>query len=282
MKKYIAIMLAVLCLFSVVSCNGTTCEKHVDANEDGKCDVCETEYVCPGHVDADEDEVCDECGAPYVYVPEANTVEAALATLISCYANSAPTKVVTNTLRVIGTDAYDLEGTYTLVTGTFAGKVATVYHAQYEELRTVEEGADEILSEIKTVEYKKEFLEGKGVRENGGSWKNSGANFAPAAGSIALNISLDDITNVEFTNEKYNNTVTFSVPKAKIKTVFGVTDGLVNLDADSAVQVTITNNGATVTSVTLSYSIKKSGDVPAQTVTISTVYSYEIQTLTIE
>lgn len=283
MKKIIAITLAMLCLLSVVSCSGSNCEKHTDADGNGICDTCQTEFTCPAPADANEDAICDECGAPYTPpAPAEGTVEAAIATLIRCYENSAPTRVDIETVRVVGTDAYTLDGVYTLVTGTFAGKIATIYHAKYEELRTIAEGVDDIVSEIKEVEYKKEFLEGKGVREDGGSWKASGTNFAPSAGSIALNISLDDIENVKFTNAKYNNTVSFSVPKSKIKTVFGATDGVVNVDADSAVQVTITNNGATVTSVTLSYTIKKSGDVPAQTVTISTIYSYDIQTLTIE
>lgn len=281
MKKIVALILALVCVFSFASCDDE-CEKHIDADENGKCDVCEADYTCPGHVDADANGVCDECSAPYEEAPAADTLEAALATLLHCYENSAPTKVVTEVERTIGEGAYTLDGLYTLVTGTYAGKLATVYIAEYEELRTVEEGVDDILSEIKPMRYVKEFLEGRGVREDGGDWKSSGLNFAPSAGDISLNISLDLINNPKFTNEKYNNTFSFVVPKENIKSVFGATDGKANIEADSNVRVSITNNGATITSVTITYSVSADDDIPRQAVTMTTTYSYNAETVSID
>ena len=290
MKKIISLILAVLCLFAFVSCGEEACEKHIDVDVDGKCDVCQADYTCPGHLDADENGICDECAAPYLSDElDLNTPEGALAVLIRCYENSKPLKVETETHRVVGEEAYnkdgkpihyELNGLYTLIVGgTRDGKVATVYTEVYDELRSVDDGVDEIVGQIKTVEYKKEFVAGSGVRENGGDWDKKGTNFAPSAGSISLGITEDNIEHIEFEYAQYNNTVSFTVPKNKLKAVFGETDGVVNIDSDTAVKVTITNNGAVVTSVALTYSVLADKDVPKQSVTVVTKYSYEIQPL---
>lgn len=81
MKKKMALILVVLVLICsilgtcLVGCkpktpSNQTCVSHVDANGDGKCDVCgkdvggEHEHDCAvdGHVDANGDKICDECG----------------------------------------------------------------------------------------------------------------------------------------------------------------------------------------------------------------------------
>lgn len=82
MKKKMALVLVVLVLVAsilgtcLVGCNNPApapspeCSSHVDANNDGKCDVCGKDMpaapshdcAVDGHVDEDEDGVCDECG----------------------------------------------------------------------------------------------------------------------------------------------------------------------------------------------------------------------------
>ena len=49
MKKIICLLLAMVTVFAFVSC-GEPCEVHVDDNSDGKCDVCEIDYVSPENV----------------------------------------------------------------------------------------------------------------------------------------------------------------------------------------------------------------------------------------
>ena len=49
MKKIICLLLAMVTVFAFVSC-GEPCAVHVDDNSDGKCDVCEIDYVSPENV----------------------------------------------------------------------------------------------------------------------------------------------------------------------------------------------------------------------------------------
>ena len=75
-KKILSMLLLTLALvltaLLAVSCGGgddgeggEPCTKHVDANGDSKCDVCEEDYTCPGHRDANSDGKCDVCTAAY-------------------------------------------------------------------------------------------------------------------------------------------------------------------------------------------------------------------------
>ena len=49
MKKIICLILSLVMVFAFVSC-GEPCEKCTDANGDGKCDVCDKDYVNPADV----------------------------------------------------------------------------------------------------------------------------------------------------------------------------------------------------------------------------------------
>lgn len=49
MKKIICLLLALVTVFAFVSC-GEPCATCVDENDDGKCDVCELDYVSPENV----------------------------------------------------------------------------------------------------------------------------------------------------------------------------------------------------------------------------------------
>lgn len=67
--KIIALMMAVFCLsMCFVGCD-KACETHVDENNDGICDVCETEIPvppCETHTDADKNQECDVCKAKVI------------------------------------------------------------------------------------------------------------------------------------------------------------------------------------------------------------------------
>ena len=63
MKLALIALLAFALLFAV-SC-GNTCDTHVDANNDGKCDNCSTaveKQPCAECTDINNDGVCDTCG----------------------------------------------------------------------------------------------------------------------------------------------------------------------------------------------------------------------------
>ena len=238
MKKIIALILALACVFAVCSC--------------GEDDVEEVQKT-----------------------PEQIAVE----TTLACYAASVPTRIQTNTERVYGENYYTLKGEYITETGkTAEGLVITVKTYTQDKLRYVADGAGpEVLEHFYPEKGFDQFLEGKGRSTDGKKWVD-GANFAPTAGSIALNITLDNITDITYTEAKYSNVMSFVVLEDMAAEVFGAdAKGNCILDIESDVTVSITNNGAVVTGVTIEYTVEEDDDYPGQTVVIDTVYGYEIQ-----
>ncbi len=202
---------------------------------------------------------------------------------VEYYAASLPTKIVTTSTQTVYDDddeiAYELDSISTLVTGKIGGSLATVETYEKDVLRTVTDGSTAIIvGPIDTEKGSKEYLQGKGTRDNGGSWYKDGLNFGPVMGSIAIAITNDNVKDVTYTEEKFNNKLSFTVTKDKIDEVFG-TDAKGNsiLVSDSDVKVEITNNGAVVTSITLSYEIEEYDDFPARSVTVRTDYSYKVE-----
>ena len=78
MKKILSLILAaalVFCAAALVGCDGgdteteAACTSHRDANDDGKCDICSTDFEdgaeCSAHRDANDDGKCDTCGATF-------------------------------------------------------------------------------------------------------------------------------------------------------------------------------------------------------------------------
>lgn len=202
------------------------------------------------------------------------------------YKNSLPTKVVTTSTQSImnssGVAVQTLNGKYELVTGTIAGKLATVQTYTQDYIREVAEGANAVVvGPIGTETGSLEYLEGYGRRTNGGSWDPNGLNFGPTAGSIAINLDESLLTGVRYTEgEDGINTLTFTVPNANIAAVFGAdSDDVALLTASSDVEVTITNNGAFVQSIAISYSIDGTRYYPKRQITMITEYEYDVQSV---
>lgn len=251
---------------------------HKDADGNLKCDDCETPIPCPGHEDKNEDGICDKCQTVLEVINDG--IQATL----DAYANSTPTKVVTNST----VDFFDYDDTlvYTLVakselvTGSIDGLLTTTRVVETDRILSIAEGSNDIILEpyapTKTTE---EFQKGLGRRTNGGGWRADGLNFAPTSRNITLKISSENIVGAKYTEELYNNVITFTVPLDKVDEVFGVdSKGNSNIVTDSAVKVTIVNNGAVVTSVEIEYErISDEDTYPTQVVTMKTEYSYDIQ-----
>ena len=200
-----------------------------------------------------------------------------------CYENSLPTKVVTTSTQSIinasGVAVQTLNGKYELVTGTIAGKLATVQTYEQEYILEVAEGANsEVVGPIGTKKGSLEYLEDYGRRTNGGAWDAKGLNFGPTAGSIAINLDESLLTNVNYTEGDGVNTLTFTVPNANIASVLGANaDNEALLTANSDVSVTIVDNGAFVKSITFSYSIDGTRYYPKRQVVMTTTYEYGVQ-----
>ena len=264
------------------------CESHKDANGDAVCDLCAAAYSCPGHRDADTNEICDECGASMSSQGGAVNPKS-VAAFVRAYSNSLPTRIDTSTVRTVGLgkDSYTLSSESTLVTGSIAGKNATIYSESYQELRDVASGSGDTEEKVfKTVTLKKEFLQGRGTRDTvdgvRSSWNSRGTNFAPTKGSIALNINENNITVSAYEISENSHVMRFTVDKDKIQEVFGMNGVLPNVDATNLVNVTLVSNGATISSVVISYTVSSSKDMPAQSVVIEAEYKYSIQNITID
>lgn len=256
MKKIIALLLSLVltfgCVMALASC--------------GECDE---------HVDADGDKKCDECGEDYV--APVNGVEQTL----SYYANSQPTKVTTTSNQSFYEFDYDgnkyvvyeLNGLTELVTGTVNGLVATVEKTTYQRIRSISEEA-EIKPVIETVMDSDEFLQGYGrrsgaINDPNAAWDSTGFNFSPGMGSIAINISNANVKGATYTEAPYNNVFAFTIDKADAESVFGTT-----ITSDTDIKVTIVNDGAVVTSITVEYGIAASGNFPERSVKVTTEYGY--------
>ena len=259
MKKILALILSLAlsltCVFALVGC--------------GECE----------HVDEDNDKLCDLCSIPYA--PDI----AGFAKTVECYKNSLPTKIVTTSIqnfydfdddgeKVV---VYDLESETVLVSGKSAGLDATIETTTREVLRDVIT-SDDVIGPIQTVTSTLEYLQGYGRRSNGGEWQQS-TNFAPRLGSIGIDIALDNVYNATYTEAPYNNVFSFTVKKEDVATVFG--NLVKDISSDSNVQVSITNDGAVVTGITLSYSMKAFDNFPERTVEISVVYGYDVEVINI-
>ena len=259
MKKILALILSLAlsltCVFALVGC--------------GEC----------LHADENGDKICDNCSIPYApdIMGYSKTME--------CYKNSLPTKVVTKSIqnfydydddgnKVV---VYDLESETVLVSGKSAGLDATVETSTREVLRDVV-SSDDVIGPIQVVESVREYLQGKGLRSNGDEWVQ-GTNFAPRLGSIGIDITLDNIWNATYTEEAYNNAFSFVIKKEDVATVFGKT--IKDLNTDSNINVTITNDGAVVTGIKLSYTMKAFDNFPERSVEIEVTYGYNVEVVNI-
>ena len=199
------------------------------------------------------------------------------------YAVSEPTKVVVSQTTLLGNVA--LKGSSTLATGALNdGSTATVYTYNYEVLQSVQAGAGSVITPImgEPLKGSREYVEGKGVRYDGGGWDETGTNFAPKAGSIAINLDASKLKNCAYTSDGELQTLSFTVEAKNVASVFG-SDAA---DIASDVNVVITANVAVVTGITISYSeelIPEDEDLvyPEANVTISTVYTYGIEEITL-
>lgn len=193
------------------------------------------------------------------------------------YSVSQPTKVVAKTTQVI--DSVKLSCDYTLTTGYVDNSAASVYVANIQEIRSVEEGGqnEEVKDLIKSYTRTIESIEGKGSRTNGGEWNAEGTVWTIGRGRMALNLDESAVTNIKYEN----HVLTFTVPKANAAKVLGEEYAA---DISSDVLVRIVDDGAVVTSVELHYNLAGNADInlSESVMTVKVDYTYDIERITIE
>lgn len=192
--------------------------------------------------------------------------------IAALYAASVPTKSVTTTTYEFSNRK--LTDTATLVTGVIDGEYdATVLTETTERIRDIDSGSgDRVQGVIESSTKVTEYLEGSGVRVDGGAWNVTGANFAPTADSIALKLTAETVKDLKLDGKTY----TFTITKTNTEAVLGYA-------VDAPVYVTLVHDGASVVGVTLSYTLPAdaaTGTIETD-VTIKIVYTYDIERVSI-
>ena len=162
--------------------------------------------------------------------------------------------------------------------GKIDGKAAATYDYNYERLISVEEsGSLDYVTKPEVVEtVYKEYLEGYGVRVDGGAWDASAKSFAPAGSPFSLTVNADLIA--ESSYDEATKTLTCKVAKDKTSEVLGQAE-----DLPVDITLTIVDDGASINAVFITYTIPAAGkDTDAIEVTIKTFYTYRLEIINID
>lgn len=242
MKKIIALMLVLCCMLAVVSCGPTT-EDPTD--------------------------------------PVAIAVEE----VKGMFKTSVPTKTVTTTVHKV--ESTVLTNVATLTTGSVNSKAVSIYVNNIEELAQVSNSLDPIDRRTTTLWY----MEGMGTsKDKGVTWDPAGTDFAPAAGAIRLQIDKNKAT--ETTYDEATSTL---VMKYAAKDANNVIKSYLAEDQkiDSDLTVTVVTSGGNIASIKLEYTVPSHEStstedpavtvtIPEAVVTITAVYEYDLQDITLD
>ena len=259
MKKIIALILVLCCLFAVVSC---------------KKDPAPTPTPQPGPgtnptPDTDPD------------------VQAKIDEITAMFASLVPTQSVTSTKLTFG--IVTLETLSTLTVGTVDGAEATILETVNETLSDVKGGGNLIVKSTENLWY----VAGRGTSANKGkTWDAEGTDFAPTPGSIRLNLSAEYLATKEY--NKDTETLTVTVTKENAANVLGGFTPDVVFGGD--VKIVISTAGGRIVSIEVSYLIPEKTityapykdypedleemQVPDVEVVIKVDYTYDYQPIT--
>ncbi len=191
------------------------------------------------------------------------------------FRESLPTKSVIATTQVTGDIA--LESQRTLTTGLVDGVEAAVLISEIDELISVEDAGagDVVVGSIVTKTELREYLAGKGVRIDGGKWDAKAESFASAEGPMSLNLSSEYIKSFEYKDNLFR----CIVPAENSAEVYGLAE---DLTVPSTME--ITDDGAVITSVIISYTLPadEEAQVAATEITVKAFYFYDIQDIDIK
>lgn len=237
MKKLIAILLVLACMLAIASCgaNGGTTPP---AGDGGNTEQPST--------DAEAQKILDD-----------------LTTMIR---DSRPTKSVTTTRT--GSDDVHLDSEIIIVKGELSGKEAGTYKKTYETFNEV--GAKD--AKTVTVETK-EYLEGKGVRENRGDWVDMDS-FLKRIQPYRPNLDTAFIEGFSYNKDK--TTFEFVILNENLSYV------LTNMDVSNIVNdvtVVIETDGAAVTRIALNYDMRTVANMEKPHVTVEALYSYNLESV---
>ena len=203
-----------------------------------------------------------------------------LDTLSEQIKKSAPSKSVVET--VVGNALISLSSTETVVKGEVSGLDASLWERQYEALNDL--GADSAVKKLVT--EREEYVEGMGIRTNGGVWED----FPNPIRQIRpYRINLDAALIQGFSageTDEGSPSYEFVVPNKNIAAVLTGMDADALASITSDVSVVIETDGVNVTRISLTYDMKSvalNGDNKLEDckATLDAVYSYDLQSITL-
>ena len=224
MKRIVALLLALVMMFALVSCGGqkTPCDACVDADGDLVCDVCGGEVKAP----------TEDGGATALTVAD-------FAKVMESIAASRIEMNVKEEWEGFGT----LKSTYTIAFGQGETADITYKRQTWDVSDDVFETDTPAIVEIQG-----------NVKYANGVYTGSMEGTADAVAKIALKLSADKLANVTINGTAKDGAIlTAMVLKTDAKAVFGV-----ELPANATLSVTLAKGAKSVSAFTLSY---KDGDI---------------------
>ncbi|MBQ8269438.1 MAG: hypothetical protein IJZ24_07180 [Clostridia bacterium] len=203
-----------------------------------------------------------------------------LDTLSEQIKKSAPSKSVVET--VVGNELISLSSKETVVKGEVSGKEASLWEREYEALNDL--GADSAVKKLVT--EREEYVEGMGIRTNGGVWED----FPNPIRQIRpYRINLDAALIQGFyagETDKGSPSYSFVVLNKNIAAVLTGMDADALASITSDVSVVIETDSVNVTRISLTYDMKSvalNGDNKLEDckATLDAVYSYDLQSITL-
>lgn len=264
MKKILAFLLVVALAFSVAAL--TACQKD-SANGDN------TEINAGSNAQNGTADGGANAGSGSGYVGS-STAAFALEDISRMFEVGEPKRSEATTVQDSGETV--ISSSYVLTVGFVDGKAAAVLETKEMRMRTVEDSGDSkvVLSPIEEKTEIKEYVDGLGVRTDGGRWK-TGESFIPERGSVTMNLDAELIENVKLEN----NVLSFTVKAENAAAVLGV-EGTVEGD----VSVVVTTDGTRVIAVAIDYTVAADDEVflDETEISIDVAYSYDYQNITID
>ncbi len=207
-----------------------------------------------------------------------DSIESKIASVEKMYENSAPTKIVTHIDNKVGSRVYEAELTF--VKGKIGSNAATVYTYWEDQFRDVASGSGpQVVGPVNRVSGSEEYLEGSGYRVNGGRWDDEGTDFAPARGDVKIDLTLDYLIDPKYEND----VLSFSVAPENASKVFGtiLDNDLEDESITENISVSVSNAGTEISGITISYIISGGDDYPDIEVTVTSVYTYDLEEITL-
>lgn len=186
---------------------------------------------------------------------------------------STPTQSKVTT--VTGNADINLKSDLTITMGELSGKTAALYVHEYESLNDV--GAT--VAKTKVVETK-EYVDGMGLRIDGGLWEIDQPSFVRRLTPYRINLS--DGTLIKSVRASDDGMiVSFTVPMDNASEIFTSFDAKTIASMTSDISVRIETDGSSVTAMSIVYDTKSVTNMANPTVEIKAQYSYDLQSITL-